>query len=238
MLTAALLTIGCRSSDDGTLEGDVPDVESTTTTTEPSTTSTTRAPACAPVERGTGDEVREFSGDVDGDGRDDRSQSFPAAGRVTLLVDLAAGGGAVTEIPTGREAPVELIGTAHLGAEDGPAVLWVRVGAGASTTILGLYHLDGCELDAATFESGEPVELPIGGTVGTATGARCGSGVDPQADLLVYEATLVTGREYEVVTTEYRWGDGTLVPSPSEPTVTRTEDLSEASSFRCGDVSL
>ena len=63
--------------------------------------------------------------------------------------------------------------------------------------------------------------------------------MDPEADLLVHESTLLSGREYEIVTTEYRWEQGQLVVSPaSAPTVTRSEDLSEVTGFRCGDLAL
>jgi hypothetical protein len=242
-LGVALLAVGCRSADDGTLEGDVPDTTSTsTTTTDPTDAPTTTAPACLAVERhDVGPGVAEAEGDADGDGAPDFIQSFPTdkGDVVTLLVDLAAGGGATTEIPT-DDFPVALLGAEVLDArEDDRAVLWVRVGAGASTTILGLYHLDGCSLEAATFENGEPVQLAIGGTVGTASGAACGSDIDPAADLLVYEATLISGREYEVVTTEYRWQAGQLVLSPeTAPAVARSDDLAEVGGFRCGDLAL
>ena len=243
-MAAALVLLGCRSADDGTLEGEVPrTTSSSTTTTDPADATTTTAPACPAVERhAAGGGVAEDEGDVDADGAVDFVQSFPTeTGRsVTLLVDLAAGGGASTEVGAGDDFPVALLGAEVVDARaDGRALLWVRVGAGASTTILGLYHLDGCTLAAATFENGDSVELPIGGTVGTASGAACGSDIDPAADLLVYEATLISGREYEVVTTEYRWEDGMLVTSPEgAPTVERTDDLTDVAGFRCGDLSL
>jgi hypothetical protein len=236
---------GCsRGDDDPTLDGEAPTTEAsdTTTSTTVEVTSTTE-PACPPVQRYLEDDDVEEEGDVDGDGRADFIQSYPTSDdsvTVTLLVDLAAGGGATLEVPSEHDAPTTILGAEVLDARsDGRDVLWVRVGAGASTTILGLYHLDGCSLEPATFENGEPVQLPIGGTVGTASGARCGSVVDPEADLLVYEATHISGREYEIVTTEYRWADGRLVRSPkSAPTVTRSDDVSEVTGFSCGDVSL
>jgi hypothetical protein len=118
-------------------------------------------------------------------------------------------------------------------------VLWVRVGAGAASTIVGLYHLDGCGLAEVTFENGDPVQLPIGGTVGTVTGAECASGIDTEADLLVRQATLLTNQRYEVVTTEYRWEDGVLTLSPvSAPAVTQTDDPEAIAGFECGDLQL
>jgi hypothetical protein len=234
---------GCSAGDDDpTLSGDIPttDASDTTSSTSASTTTTTAEPACPPVEHaGQRAGLVEQPADVDGDGHTDLAQSYPDGDHVTLLVDLAAGGGASLALDSSEDVAVELLGGAVLDAHDRRQVLWVRVGAGASATVLGLYHLDGCSLRPASFENGDPVELPIGGTVGTVSGARCGSVVDAEADLLVFEATHISGRDYEIVTTEYRWQDGRLVRSPeSAPTVARSDDLSEASSFACGDLSL
>ena len=135
--------------DDPALDGAVPTTDADATsssTSRPSTATTARA--CPSVERardleGLVDQV----GDVDGDGRPDIVQSFPEDDHVTLLVDLAAGGGATTEIAASEDTAVELLGTEVLdAAHDGREVLWVRVGAGASTTVLGLHHLRGCSL--------------------------------------------------------------------------------------------
>jgi hypothetical protein len=239
VLAAVVALAGCSDDDGDAAERDASKVESSTTTTErPSTTTT--SPACPPVAPSNDAAVAQHEGDVDDDGQDDLVQSFPDGEHVTLLVGLAAGGGATAEVPASEGASVELVGVAPIGEPDGAReVLWVRVGSGAATTILGLYHLDGCRLEAAAFEDGTPVQLPVGGTVGTTSGATCGSGSDPEADLLVHEGTYVSETEYEVRTTEYRWEDGVLVESPTtEPTVTTTDDVSEAAGFRCGDLSL
>ena len=231
-----LLLAGCGDDDDGA-EDEVPEVESSTTTTEPTTTTTVAA--CPPVEPSTAAEATAQEADVDGDGQDDLVQSFPEGDHVRLLVELAAGGGATAELPAADAAAVDLLGAEPLDAEDGREVLWVRVGSGAATTILGLFHVDGCNLEPATFEDGTPVQLPIGGTVGTTAGAGCGVGTDPEADLLVYEASYVSETEYEITTTEYRWEGGVLVESPeTDPTVTTSDDVSDAAEFHCGDVSL
>jgi len=139
----AVFAVGCRSSDDGTLRGDLPDAASTSTSGATSTTSTTEPPACKEVFEPTGEPV---VADVDGDGKDDRVHlAVPGprdgAGDAQLVVALGAGGGATTSIPVDPVAPPVLVGAAPLEA-DGPDGLWVRVGAGASTTILGLFHLD------------------------------------------------------------------------------------------------
>jgi hypothetical protein len=243
LAVAILLTsmASCSSGDDDpTLTGDVPTTRRTTTTTEPAPT-TTQGPACPPVETAHGEDgLVERRADVDGDGRDDLVQSFRApegAAQVTLVVELAAGGGAALDLESARDAPTELLGTAVVERLDGRHLLWVRVGAGASTVVLGLYWLDRCDLRPVVLPNGDPVEVPVGGSVRSVSGARCGSLLDPQADLIVYEGRSDDGRQYELTVSEHRYDDGVLTPSPeADPSTETTNDPSEASRFRCGDV--
>jgi hypothetical protein len=202
---------------------------------------TTPPPSCPKIFPGAGNpEQVDRPADVDGDGRADTVSSFRAQGdpgeHYVLQVSLAAGGGATTDIPADDgEASVAVLAGTAVDPHDPRQVVWVRVGSGAATTIVGAYHLDGCDLVAARFSNGDPVELPIGGTVGTVTGAACGSLADPDADLLVYEATRLADERYEVVTTEYRWEDGTFTESPaSAPTVSDTDDPAALGHFACG----
>ena len=240
---ALVVLLGCADDDSPALDGPVPTTEATTSTApSTSTTATTAPPACPEIFRGVGNpEQVDRAADVDGDGEDDTVASFRSEGdvgaRYVLQVALAAGGGATIEIPAADgEASVALLAGTPLDPNDPREVLWVRVGSGAATTIIGAYHLDGCDLTAVTLPNGEPVELPIGGTVGTVSGAECGSLADPEADLLVHEATHLADDRYEVVTTEYRWADGTLTPSPATaPTVSETDDPSAVGHFACGE---
>jgi hypothetical protein len=235
--------VGCSRGDDApALVGDVPTTASTTTTTEPAPPTTAPA-ACPPVDRAPeGDGAVERRADVDGDGRPDLVQSFPTpgrTGRVTLLVELAAGGGAALELESEREPSTALLGTAIVERVDRRHLLWVRVGGGASTVVVGLFWLDGCALGPVVDPSGDPVELPVGGSVRSVAGAECGSLLDPQADLLVYEGRSVDGREYAVTVSEHRYEGGTLTPSPeAAPRTDTTDDPTQASRFRCGDVEL
>jgi hypothetical protein len=244
-LAFLLATAGCgRSGDDPTLRGEVPTTEATTTSTTARPTTTT-APACKETFKGSGnpDQVDEAA-DVDGDGRDDAVSSFRAGGeeggrRFVLDVALAAGGGASVDIAAEEDASVALLGGAVVERRDDRELLWVRVGAGASTVILGLYWFDDCELAPVRRPDGEPVELPIGGTVGSVSGAECGSVADPEADVLVYEGRHVGGEEYEVTVTELRYANGVLSPSPgAEPATSTTDDVSRAARFRCDDLTL
>ncbi len=245
MVAVALVFVvgGCSSSgDDPTLAGDVPTTASTTSTSRPETT--TSAPACPSVFPAA-DEVGlvERAADVDGDGRSDRVQSFPLTGegaaRVALLVDLAAGGGGRVDLEAQPGLAPALLGATALDQQDPQHLLWVRVGAGASTVIVGLYRLDGCELAPVRRPNGDPVELPVGGTVRTLAGAECGSGLDPEADLVVYEGRSADGDAFDVTATEHRYADGVLSPSPDvDPVTERTDDPARYGRFRCGDVEL
>ncbi len=124
---------------------------STTASTATTVPTTEPDPACGNVFVGAGNpEQVDLEADVDGDGRDDAVSSFRSegdeAGRAYVLqVSLAAGGGAATQIAAPADASVALLGGAPLDRTDGRDVLWVRVGSGAATTILGLFHLDGCD---------------------------------------------------------------------------------------------
>ncbi len=244
LVTGVLCAAGgaCSTGDDDpTLVGEVPTTVSTTATTVRATTTT--APACPMVSASTADGTVEHEGDVDGDGRRDLVQSFGSDGdgpaTVTLLVQLAAGGGATLEVGSAGGAAVELLGTAAVDRVDGRHLLWVRVGAGAASTVVGLYWFDDCELAPVELPNGDPVELPIGGTVRTVAGAECGSRLDPEADLILYEGRSNDGDRYDLTVTEHRYADGLLTPSPdSEPVRERTDDPSRASRLRCGDVEL
>ena len=244
VVTGGLLLAGCsRGDDDPTLAGEVPTTRSTTTTVERSPTTTTEPSACPAVTPARSrDGVVERRADVDGDGRGDLVQSFPTPGdaaSVTLLVDLAARGGATLEVESDRDAPTSLLGTAVIERLDRRHLLWVRVGAGASTTILGLYWFDECTLAPVERRNGDAVQLPVGGSVGSVSGAECGGILDPLADLIVYEGRRLDDGDYEVTVSEHRYEDGVLSPSPeAEPDTATTDDPSRASRFRCGEVQL
>ncbi len=246
-LLVALALAACSLGEDSpALDGEVPSTQTTTaeTTTTRPTTTTTR-PACpevdlAPSERG----KVQRSVDVDGDGRADVAQTFPnELATVTLVIELAAGGGATLELEVDEGSDPARLGGADVDRAGGEE-LWLRVGSGAATLILGLYRLDGCDLEVVRYPNGDPVELPIGGSVANVAGAECAPGReavdDPEADLVVYEGRLITSPEadeYEVTVTEHRLADGVLTPSPNGPRTERTKpDLGIVAGFHCGDI--
>ena len=64
-----------------------------------------------------------------------------------------------------------MVGGADAGG-DAAEEIWVRVGSGASSTILALFRFRECELVAVTL-NGEPAELPVGASVANTSGVTC-----------------------------------------------------------------
>lgn len=244
----AVLAGACGDDDDG--ERTAP--SSTTTTAAPATTTTTNAPAttagpptsaalapCPAVEASDeAEDVTEVAADVDGDGAADRVRSQRAGGWF-LVVDLARGGGAVAEVAVSPDASVRVLGGADVDS-DGAAEVWARTGAGASTTIVGVLRLRGCVLAQVRFASGDPVELPVGGSVGSAAGVAC-EATAPDAHLTAYAAMHLDGGRYEVTAIEYALDEVTLRPIGDPTITTATADdpaFARATTLSCGDLVL
>ncbi len=210
-------------------------------TTSSSTTSTTAAPRCPAVAVPDGaTSLAEATGDLDGDGSPDTVRSYLMGSTDWhLQVELAAGGGADLAIaPSGADA-VTVIGGADVDG-DGADELWARTGSGASATILGLARFGDCALARVTTPGGEPIEIPVGGTVGTASGAACTGRDDPAADLTVYTASNVGPRAYEITATAYVLDGATLVQKDTTSSSATYGDaaFTRASSFSCGNLGL
>ncbi len=218
-------------------------IPTSTTTTDGSTT-TTVADACpgsAPVVGAV--EVTERPADADGDGAVDLVRSErpdPSVDEWLLTIELAAGGAAEDVVPGDGVAAVTVLGGYDLDG-DGAEEIWARVGAGASATIVGLFRLDGCDLERVTFESGEPVALPVGGSVGTSVGVGCDT--EPDADVTTYLASLLPGAPeptYELSAVDYRLDGGVLTQVaarlPGAPTP--TPDPARYADLSCGDLTL
>ncbi len=161
----------------------------------------------------------------------------------TAAVDPCSDAGIVTSArdffidATADPAQVEVLGLADVDG-DGRDELWARTGAGASATILGLARRDGCTLERVIGQGGAPVELPVGGSVGSAAGVRCEASVDPEADLTEYELRSNDGEEYEVTATEYALDGATLVRTGTHAGAATSDDLERYTGFRCGDLRL
>ncbi|HEY9557405.1 MAG TPA: VCBS repeat-containing protein [Acidimicrobiales bacterium] len=241
-LAACSLVLGA-CSDDGGEDADGRDLESTTTAPPTSTTTpevtTTTIPPCPDVAAEEGGEApQETAADVDGDGRDDQLVSYRTGGDAWRLeVELARGGGAALDLASFGGA-VGVMGGSDLDG-DGAAEIWARTGAGASTTIVSPFSVEGCDLAQVTFSTGEPAELPVGGSVGTASGVEC----TDDGQLLAFTASYTgdgTTETYQVTTVAYRLEDGVLAEQERSATEVLANDpeFLRYTSFDCGPVTL
>ncbi|MFZ6005408.1 MAG: hypothetical protein ACOYXM_15915 [Actinomycetota bacterium] len=188
----------------------------------------------------TASQVSEATAEVDGDGAPDTVRAYVLSdGDWHLQVTLAAGGGDDLAMATFGESTVAVLGGADVDG-DGRDEIWARTGAGASATILGLATFRGCALERVVFEGGDPAELPVGGSVGTASGAECDARVDPTAHITTYVASNTGGDQYEVTATEHSLEGSVLVPRGSTTTNTSIGDdlFGRATRFSCGDLTL
>lgn len=245
LLAAATLLASCGKSD---VDGPGPTTTTTSqasTTTDPTDTSgptsSIATVACAehPVSEEAAD-VESETADLDGDGVDDTIRSYRLGeAEWHLNVALARGGGADLVVATYDGSVVSVLGGADVDG-DGADELWARTGQGASATIIGLARLVGCDLVRVTAPGGEPAELPVGGSVGTASGVECDAQADPTADLTTYTATNMGDDRYEVRATEHAL-DGTMLVDRGTHTSQATigdSTFGRATSFSCDDLSL
>lgn len=247
-LPVLLLLAACGGDGD---DDDAEPAESTTTTTAPDEPGTTAGPTpssaaspCPAVPPLPDSTAVDEPVDLDGDGAPDALRSASPGGALVVQVELAAGGGAVVELPVfGIDGP-GVVGPADVDG-DGTDELWVRTGAGASASILGLVDLAGCDFLQVTFADGRPAELPVGGTVGTAAGIACEAvaldgAADPATQVTAFLASRQADDSYEVTATEYALDGTTLreLRQSTAPVAASSPDLPRYGSFGCDDLSL
>lgn len=233
----ALLSAGC---------GGAKETAASTTTVAPTTSSSSTTappatPACASVTVPAGaTRQTTVSAEVDGDGKADELRTFLDGDSAWhLQVILAAGGGADLELAASDSGAVAVLGGVDLDG-DGADEIWARTGSGASATILGLIRFAGCSLTRVTFAGGAPVELAVGGSVGTASGVACASPSDPGGAVIGYTASNTGDNEYQVTATTYALEGTVLVQTGSTSSTVSTNDslFERATSFTCGDLHL
>ncbi len=243
MTTLALILTACGGGDGDKASDRTSTTAGRSTTTHSSTSdpTTTTSAECGSVGvPKAATEVASASGDVDGDGANDVLRSYLVGeSDWHLQVALAAGGGADVAIATFSGGSVSVLGGADVDG-DGADEIWARTGSGASATILGLARFASCGLTRVTFAAGDPAELPVGGSVGSASGLECASHVDPTADLTAYDASNTNDDQYEVHATEYAL-NGTALTQLGTRTTTATagdDAFALATSFACHGLSL
>jgi hypothetical protein len=150
--------------------------ETTTTTSTSTTTTTTTIPSVCPSPVALKEGTLEFAGvagDFDGDGNPDETLTYQAAPndwRVRVI--FADGGGAETVINhTDDLIPPRPIGGFDADG-DGVDEVFVTVGAGASTTLVGLFDVANCVVTRVS-NGGVPAVFSIGASVGAGSGLVC-----------------------------------------------------------------
>lgn len=230
VVTLSMLA-GCAGGTSGEEAGPAPSSTtlSDSTSTGPSPSTTVAGGGCPgddaiPADGAT--DVSQVEVDVDGDGAEDRVAAYRRAdGDRRIGVELAAGGTAAIDASTSHvegPAPLSVLGGVDLGG-DGETVV-ALTDAGASVIIVGLFQFVECALTRVTFESGQNVELPIGGAITHGDGLRCAPGGD-SPPLVRLSATSTDGESFTATETGYRVDGNALVEVASQTTaLTRGAD--------------
>jgi hypothetical protein len=233
---ALLLLVAACSGGDPTVEAapgttgrPATTTTATTATTLASTTATTAGAACpaGDLTPSTG-EVASVGAEVDGLAGDDTAYAHLADDGWHLRIDLGDGG-ATDELLATAPADVARVLRARDLDGDGTDELWVQVGTGAAATIVGLYDVDGCDLEPVLAD-GAPAEFAIGGTVLLLQGLACG-----ESDVTHLGATSEDGVTYATLDLTYELRAGELVRVGDETNTITADDLSLASysEFAC-----
>lgn len=233
-----LLAVGC-SGGDPTIEaapGTTGRATTTTTTTAApattapaSTTATTAGPACPPGDLAAPSGDPTYVGaEVDGLAGGDTAYAHLADDGWHLRIDLGDGGTADELLATAPADAARVLGAADLDG-DGTDELWVQVGTGAAVTIVGLYDVDGCDLEPVVAD-GVPAAFAIGGTVLLLQGLACG-----ESDVTHLGATSEDGVTYATLDLTYELQDGALVRVGDETGTLTADDpaLAAYSEFAC-----
>lgn len=174
------------------------------------------------------------AGDFDGDGRADRlvTGRVGAAGAWRVRMELAAGGGAETELAAGAEG-VKAVGGALVDV--GPSqVAFAVVGSGAAGVNVGLFVLRQCRVERVTL-GGQPAEFPVRTSAGARAGLAC-----QVPGLVAYEATTTDGRFYQARTVSYLLLGGIVDEVHRSMSMVGADDaaLAPYGTFTCGSLKL
>jgi hypothetical protein len=178
-------------------------------------------------------DISHVSGDVDGSGSPDAVNVYSSGGAAHVLVELAANGTAgatITDADASDQVTPRALGTARLGGDRD--VAFVRIGSGASTSLVALYTVRGCELVRLTLPGHD--SFAIGGTITHLDGLQCSAGM-----LRVYSATTDDGETYATSAQSARVENGAMYEDgqPITGTITsRDPGLETLGSLDCTGV--
>jgi hypothetical protein len=202
---------------------------------QPPTTTTAAPASCGPLSGpAASTDATTAAGDFDGDGRADRLLTYrvSAGGAWRIREELAAGGGAETELPATADG-VKAVGGTQLDV--GPAqAAFAVVGRGTGGTALGLFVLRQCKLERVTL-GGKPAEFPVGSAATSRAGLAC-----QVPGLVAYSASTSDGKFYQASTVGYLLV-GVILDEVHRSTSTIGADdpaLGPYGAFTCGPLKL
>jgi hypothetical protein len=166
-----------------------------------------------------------------GDSGEGRSAPVTTTGATTTEVrrtstsTTAAPSTTTTCPPTTGDAPLASVDLDGDGVDE----LWRQVGSGASTDIVELRRITGCEEVVVTLD-GLPAQFAVGGSVLLLQGLRCAAG-----QVVHLGATSDDGERYATLDLLYELRDGELVRVGDESGELTQSDpaLADYSSFEC-----
>ena len=231
----------------------------TTTTTAPTTTtlaiaapttttmvhrapSTTTPTLCPPIlpPSASAMEVTTVFADVDGDAYLDKVSTMREEETWTVRVDLATGGGAAEAFgpDVGAFDPVAAIGAFDIEG-DGTGELFVKVGAGAYTSLVQVLDYEDCTITPITldtiddFGAGATAIFPVGGSIGNQSGLTC----DGTMLWTVYASLFGDGTSYEVIEIPYTLSGSVLTQGFGDGAIVPVDEMT-GPLFNCGDLTL
>lgn len=211
--------------------------ETTTSTTTTTTTTTTAPPTVCPVSPDLPAGTVTFAvvgGDFDGDGNEDGMLTYQAGvDDWRLRIVFADGGGADSPIVEGEDfAPPRPIGGFDIDG-DGAEEVFVTVGSGASTILVGFFDVAAC-VAARITESGVPAAFPIGASIGNSSGIYCDGAGTVERNFAQY----VADDEYEGGFAPYMLDGSMLTAFPGDGAGFTADEAFALATLACGDLTL
>lgn len=225
-MTFSLLVAACAQV------GPPPTTAAETATTV-SPTSTSAPCVLSPIISETADIFTALDADYDGDDAADTLSTYLTPLGWTLRLELTGGTGSEVLI-----SDADLLAFAvPLGGfdldDDGTPEAFVTVGTGATTTLVGLYRVDGCALQRVSI-GGAPAVFPIGASVGNVSGLSC----DGAGDLDQLFASSSDGITYEGGNEPFELDGSTLVAGPGDSATFTAEEAGALATIDCGSLTL
>lgn len=151
-------------------------------------------------------------GDFNADNDPDDLLAYRLGNDWHLRVDVTTGGGADVLVPGIDPAvsPLKALGGFNIGGGPNEEAFAIT-GAGAATSIIGIWKFDNCALHRVTLD-GNPAEFPVGATVVNLSGLMC-----LEAGALSVTSAVHSGTDYTATRTDYDLVGTSLVARPPFP---------------------